>query len=174
LGVSGAALKGAATFATGLSDSTYNTRFGQQQAIFGNQQTRFGDIQNLFSNEQTLKSNAWNRLAGMVNTGLSAAGQTASLGAQAASQGAQIAQNAGNAQAAAGIAGANAIGSGINGAMNAIQQQSALNRLLGDGGGSIYGSNGAVGTGISGSGASYDPSGYSAADQRQINDAYNY
>lgn len=155
LGVSGAALKGAATYATGLSDQTYNTRFNQAQQIFGNQQSQFGDIQNLFSNEQTLKSNAWNRLAGMVNTGLSAAGQTASLGASAASQGAQIAQQAGNAQAAAGIAQGNAFSGAVNGIGNAFQQNSAYNRLFGNGSdGGIYGGFDSAGMGGTAAGSS--------------------
>ena len=143
LGVSGAALKGAATFATGLSDQTYNNRFAQQQQLFGNQQQVFGDVQTLYGNEQTSKANAWNRLAGLVNTGLSASGQQATIGANAASQTAGIAQNAGNAQAAAGIATGNAIGGGINGITNAFQQNDAYNRLFGDGGSSsIYSGNG--------------------------------
>lgn len=142
LGVSGAALKGAAAYATGLSDQTYNQRFQQQQALFNNQQNVFGDIQNLYSNYETSKSNAWNRLAGLVNTGLSGAGQTASIGASAAAQGAQIAQNAGNAQAAAGVATGNAISGGLNGVGNAISQSDTYNRLTGGG---IYGNNSGYG-----------------------------
>ncbi len=158
LGVSGAALKGAANYATGLSDQTYNTRFNQQQQLFNNQQNVFGDVQTLYSNDQTSKSNAWNRLAGLVNTGLSGAGQTATIGANAANQTAQIAQSAGNAQAAAGIATGNALSGGLNGVGNAIQQNEAYNRLFGTGssGGGIY-SDGSSGNGTFGSaGTTYD------------------
>lgn len=157
LGVSGAAMKGAAAYATGLSDQTYNTRFNQQQQLFNNQQNVFGDVQTLFSNDQTSKSNAWNRLAGLVNTGLSGAGQTATIGANAANQSAQIAQNAGNAQAAAGIATGNAIGGGLNGLGNTIQQNELINRLIGptgsgNAGDGIYTGNGGFGDG----GANYN------------------
>lgn len=59
LGTSGAALKGAATFATGLADSTY---------------------QNQFNNAVTNQTNAFNRLSSLVNTGENAAAQTGVLG----------------------------------------------------------------------------------------------
>lgn len=66
LGVSGAALKGAATFATGLADNTYGAQFtramqqqqqdfGQQQNVFADQtaqqQQAFGQGQNIFSDQ---------------------------------------------------------------------------------------------------------------------------
>jgi hypothetical protein len=79
LGVSGAALKGAATYATGLADSTYQNQFnnaqtnyldqynnnsqtfGQQQSIFGDQATLYGqgqqnfaDANTIFGNQQTI------------------------------------------------------------------------------------------------------------------------
>lgn len=75
LGVSGAAMKGAATFATGLADSTYQQQFAQKQQLFsdafnqnqaqfGNSQAQFQDAYNqgqgLFQNQQTNYSNANN------------------------------------------------------------------------------------------------------------------
>lgn len=61
LGVSGAALKGAATFATGLADSTYQQQFNNQLANFGVQQQRFADQtgqqQQQFTNQQTVFGN---------------------------------------------------------------------------------------------------------------------
>lgn len=75
LGVSGAAMKGAATFATGLADNTYQAQFAQQQQLFsdalnqgqaqfGNRQTGFQDAytqgQGLFGNQQTNYGNANN------------------------------------------------------------------------------------------------------------------
>lgn len=89
LGTSGAALKGAATFATGLADSTY-----QQQ----------------FANAVTNQSNAYNRLSGLVNTGESAAAQTGVLGNAAATNVGNAQIGAGNAQAA----GINATGGAIS------------------------------------------------------------
>lgn len=93
LGVSGAALKGASTFATGLADNTY---------------------QNQFNNAVTNQTNAFNRLSSLVNTGENAAAQTGALG-----QAATTTQNAaltGSGNAAA--AGANAIGSGAGSLAN--------------------------------------------------------
>lgn len=95
LGVSGAALKGAANFATGLADQTYQTQF---------------NIAN------TNQSNAFNRLSALVNTGESAAAQTGSAGTNAANTAASATVAGGNAQAAA----ANAIGSGVGNVGNNV------------------------------------------------------
>lgn len=87
LGASGAALKGAADYATGLSDKTYNERFA-----------------NALANKQF----AYNSLIGTSGLGANAA---AGLGYNATATGGQIGSNAigaGNAQAGADIAGANA------------------------------------------------------------------
>lgn len=93
LGTSGAALKGAATFATGLADSTY---------------------QNQFNNAVTNQTNAFNKLKSLIDTGAGAAAQTGTAGSHAADTAASAAVGAGNAQAAA----ANATGSAITGALN--------------------------------------------------------
>ena len=80
LGTSGAALKGASTFATGLADSTY---------------------QNQFANAVTNQTNAFNRLSTLVNTGENAGAQTGAAGTAAASGAAGAQIGAGNAAAAA-------------------------------------------------------------------------
>jgi hypothetical protein len=93
LGTSGAALKGAATFATGLADSTY---------------------QNQFNNANTNQTNAYNRLMGLSSLGESAAAQT---GAYATQTGQSIGNNliqGGNAQAAGINGAANALTNGAN------------------------------------------------------------
>ncbi|MBB3521043.1 DNA transfer protein p32 [Rhizobium sp. BK456] len=93
LGTSGAALKGAATFATGLADSTY---------------------QNQFNNANTNQTNAYNRLIGLASLGESAAAQT---GAYATQTGQSIGNNliqGGNAQAAGINGAANALTNGVN------------------------------------------------------------
>lgn len=93
LGNSGAALKGAASYATGLADSTY-----QQQ----------------FANENTNRENAYNRLMGLVQSGQNAAAQTGAYGTQTASS---IGANtiAGGTATAAGYTGAaNALAGGVN------------------------------------------------------------
>lgn len=91
LGVSGAALKGATAFATGLAKSTY---------------------QDLFNMENTNRTNAYTRLKGLVDTGVDAAKGTATAGINAANQTSQAYGYAGNAQANA----ANAIGGAVKNA----------------------------------------------------------
>lgn len=95
LGSSGAALKGAAAFATGLADNTY---------------------QNQFQNAVTNQTNAFNRLKSLVDTGENAAAQTGVLGEKAAYNTGQAQIGAGNAQAAA----ANATGSAVNSFANTV------------------------------------------------------
>lgn len=102
LGTSGAAVKGAATYATGLADSTY---------------------QNQFNNANTNNTNAYNRLMGVSSLGENAAAQTGSAGTAAAQGVASSTTNAGTA-VAAGITGAgNALTNGANniGGYNAYQ-----------------------------------------------------
>lgn len=122
LGASGAALKGATTFATGLADSTY---------------------QNQFNNAVTNQTNAFNRLKGLVDTGENAAAQTGVAGTYAANGAASAQIGAGNAQAAA----SNAIGGGIAGAANNIGGYAAYKGLYGSGSGGGVGSMPATGAG---------------------------
>jgi hypothetical protein len=99
LGLSGAAIKGATDYATGLADSTY---------------------QNQFNNANTNQTNAYNRLYQTAALGQSAAAGT---GAAALTTGQGIANNtigAGNAQGAASIAAGNALGSGSNALLNLL------------------------------------------------------
>lgn len=118
LGVSGAALKGAAQYANGLADSTY---------------------QNQFSNAVTNQTNAYNRLMGGASLGENAAAQTGAYGTQTASNIGNNVIGAGNAQAAGAIAQGNAVGSIASGASNAYLTNSLLN---GSGGGGLYGGSG--------------------------------
>lgn len=104
LGVSGAALKGAGTYATGLADQTYQQQFALQQQRFQNalslNQAQQGNLQNQFS-----------RLQNVASLGENAAAGTGSLGQQAAA-------TAGGDITQAGLAGA----AGISGASSAINQ----------------------------------------------------
>lgn len=109
LGLSGAALKGAATYATGLADSTYQNQFNNAQT---NRQTTY----NMLSGQQALGENA---AVGVGNTGVNV--------------GAQVGQNqigAGNAAAAASLN----TGSAIGGAANSGVQGYLLSNLLSGGG----------------------------------------
>jgi hypothetical protein len=93
LGTSGAALKGAAGYATGLADSTY---------------------QNQFNNAVTNKLNAYNMLTGVANLGESAGAQTGNIGAQLTGNAGNYLTQAGTAQAAGLIGAGNALTNGAN------------------------------------------------------------
>lgn len=84
LGTSGAAFKGAETYATGLADSTF---------------------QNQFANANTNKQNAYNFLMGTAGLGENAAAQSGQIGQAGAATAGQSITNAGTATAA-GIVGA--------------------------------------------------------------------
>ena len=114
LGVSGAALKGAANYATGLADSTY---------------------QNQFNNLVTNQNNVYNRLLGQAQLGENAA---AGLGTAATQTGNSIASNdigAGNAAAAGTIGAANALSGAVNNAAANVQNLYLFNALSKSSGG---------------------------------------
>lgn len=107
LGVSGAALKGAAEFATGLADNTY-----QQQ----------------FANENTNRTNAYNRLMGVTQIGT---GATTALTGAGTTTGQGIASSQvgiGNAQAA----GYNAMGQAVGNFANNVGGWAAYKGLYGN------------------------------------------
>lgn len=109
LGVSGAALKGAANYATGLANNTLTT----QQGIF----------------QQNL-NNVLNPLQSLTNLGQNAATQTGQQGVQATSNANQLAVGGANAQAAGQVGGANALSSGIAGLGNSATSGILLSNLL--------------------------------------------
>ena len=115
LGVSGAALKGAAAFATGLSDQTYNTRFGQQV-------TAYEKALQGIEEQRAIKQDAYSRLAGLVNTGATAAGSAANIASGVGKVEQQTAQNIGQAQAGAATGAAAATAAGYNVAGGAVNQ----------------------------------------------------
>lgn len=119
LGVSGAALKGAAKFATGLADNT----LGTQQAIF-----------------QTNLGNVMNPLMSLTTMGQNAAAQTGSLGNAAVGSSNAALLGGANAQASGIIGGANALSGGLTGATGNLQNAYYMNKLLDTSGGSSGGS----------------------------------
>lgn len=108
LGLSGAALKEAARFATGLADNTLKTQF---------------DI------DQTNKNNAWNKLLGLTQVGANAAANTGQLGVQAAGNAGNNLTSGANAAAAGTVGSTNAIVGGLNNAVNQYQTYQLLNKL---------------------------------------------
>lgn len=114
LGLSGAALKGAANYATGLADSTW---------------------QNVFNADQTQKTNAFNKLYGITGLGENAAAQTGNAGLSATQMSNNALMSGANAYGASTIAGNNALMGGINGAANNLMTYGYLNRGSGGMGG---------------------------------------
>lgn len=117
LGISGAALKGAASYATGLADSTYKTQF---------------DI------DQANKTNSFNKLLDLTRVGQSAAGATAQLGTQSAQNAGQFSTSGANAQASGTIGSANALTGAFNNAAGLYQAYNLVNRLQPNGGKAAY------------------------------------
>ncbi|WP_167309923.1 hypothetical protein [Ralstonia mannitolilytica] len=101
LGTSGAALKGASSYATGLANSTYNDVFSRALNTFN---TNYGSA-----------ANRVNRLNTLVGNGQNAAATNGSLGANAMSSIGDTLMSGANAAAAGRVGSANAIASGLNG-----------------------------------------------------------
>jgi hypothetical protein len=127
LGVSGAAMKGAASFATGLADSTYQNQFA-------NAQTRYSDILGLNTTQQGNLAAQFGRLQGVASLGENAAAQTGTTGAQLAATGGNALIQGGQAQAAGTLGAANA----GTGAINSYLGYNLLQQAVGGGGTSGY------------------------------------
>lgn len=122
LGVSGAAMKGAASYATGLADSTYNDVFSRALQTFN-------------TNYSSAANNV-NRLQGIVGSGQNAAATNGSLGAAAVGNIGNTLTSGANAQAAGTVGAANALSSGLNGiGGNALTYGLLTNNAGGAGGG---------------------------------------
>lgn len=106
LASSGAALKGASTFATNTADTFYN---------------------DLFNMGVTNQTNAFNRLQGLINTGENASAQTGLMGTETG-RGVAASQTAGGNAAAAGY---NATGSALTNAANTIPNAFITSGLYG-------------------------------------------
>lgn len=120
LGVSGAALKGAASYATGLANNTLTT----QQGIF---QNNLANVINPLEFETNLGQNT---ALGVGQQGISAVGNANALSVGGA-----------NASAAGTVGSANALSGGLSSAANAPLNYSLYNQLLGGGGGLSGGGN---------------------------------
>lgn len=94
LGVSGAALKGAAEYATGLASNTYSTRFNEAQ-------TSFNNLLTLGDKWQSAQKNAYSNYSTLSSLGEQAGSSLAQAGTSAASTSASALTNAGNALSSA-------------------------------------------------------------------------
>jgi hypothetical protein len=117
LGVSGAAMKGAASYTTGLADSTYNDVFNRALQTFN-------------TNYSSAANNV-NRLTNIVGSGQNAAATNGSLGAQAVGNIGNTLTSGANAQAAGTIGSANALANGLNGITNGVTSYALLSNNAG-------------------------------------------
>ncbi|MDI3301595.1 MAG: hypothetical protein QJR04_09605 [Burkholderia multivorans] len=111
LGTSGAALKGASTYATGLADSTYNDVFNRALNTYT---TNLGKAQSTFQTNYNSAANNVNRLTGLVGSGQNAAATNGSLGATAVGNIGNTLTSAANASAAGTVGSANALANGLS------------------------------------------------------------
>jgi hypothetical protein len=120
LGVSGSALKGAGTYATGLADKTYLDQFNVAQQ-------RFGDVLNLNTAQQGNLQAQFGRYQSLATIGENAAAQTGAAGTSAASTGGNYLNQAGLAQAAGTTGVSNAVTGAANNYLAYNQLQQYLN-----------------------------------------------
>jgi len=128
LGTSGAALKGATGYATGLANTTYNDVFNRALQTFN---TNYGSA-----------ANRVNRLSAVVNNGQNAASTNGSLGAQAMNSIGDTMMGGANAAAAGRVGSANALASGAN----SIGGNALLYGMMKNNAGGPSGSTGSWGT----------------------------
>jgi hypothetical protein len=119
LGTSGAALKGASTYATGLADSTYNDVY--QRAL------------NTFNTNYKSASDNATRLGTIVGNGQNAAGGLGALGAQTTANIGNTITSGANAQAAGTIGSANA----LTGALGSLGNNAMLYGMMQNNAGGI-------------------------------------
>lgn len=100
LGLSGAQIKGAQSFATGLANQTYGDQYNRALSTYN-------------TNYQTAANNA-NRLQALVNMGQNSAAQQGQAGIQGAAGAGNYLTQAGNAQAGGIMGVSNAAGNGLN------------------------------------------------------------
>lgn len=117
LGLSGAQIKGAQQFASGLASTTFNDQFNNALSSFN-------------TNYNSAANNA-NRLAGLVQMGQNSAAQTGNMGMTGAANAGNLMTQGANAQAAGIMGSANALTGGINSAANAYMTQNMLSSMYG-------------------------------------------
>lgn len=127
LGASGAAMKGAEAYATGLADSTYGDTFNRALSTYS---TNRGNALSNFGTNYGVASDAVNRLLGIVGSGQNAAAMTGAMGAQAAGNVANAITSGAAASAAGTVGSANAINNGLSSVANGIQNGYMLNKLF--------------------------------------------
>jgi hypothetical protein len=125
LGVSGASLRGAAQWGTGLADSTYKSAWDMAQQ-------RWSDLNQNFSNIYNQMDQGYKQLQSTASLGEDAAARSGSIGQAGAAAAGQNIAGAGQAQAAGTTAGASALAGGLQSAaqapMNYLMYQQLFNK----------------------------------------------
>src|SRR3954471_14862439 len=132
LGVSGASLKGAGSYATGLANKTYLDQFNVAQQ-------RFTDTLSLNTGQQNQLTNQWNRLSGLATLGENAAAKTGEQGTSAAKTAGEDTITAGKAEASGITNAANALSSGANNYLGYQNYTNMMNRYGNTGSSQTYG-----------------------------------
>lgn len=134
LGTSGAALKGASSYATGLADSTYND-------VYNRALNTYNANANTFNTNYNVAASNVNRLQGIVSNGQNAAGNLASTGAATTANIGNTMTGAANATAAGTVGSSNALSS----ALGSLGNNALTYGLLTNNAGSSAGSSSTVG-----------------------------
>jgi hypothetical protein len=132
LGTSGAALKGAANYATGLADSTYNDVYNRALQSYN---TNFNSSLSQYNTNQSVLGNQINRLQTAVQTGQNSAAMTAQQGTAAAANAGNYLTSGANATAAGTVGGANALSGALGGLGNSAMMYGLLQNNAGGAGG---------------------------------------
>lgn len=134
LGVSGAALKGASTYATGLADQTYNQQL--QNYISGYQQ-QVGSYQNMFNDYWANQNNRYNQLAGLTSMGANAGALQSNNLTQVGSNIGNALQTSGQASAAGTVGATNSLTNALMSSNLGSNSNSWLNSLFSGGGSTV-------------------------------------
>lgn len=126
LGLSGAQLKGAESFASGLADNTY--------------QNQYNNALTQYQTNYNAAANNVNRLMSLLGVGQSAANQTGAYGMQNAANLGNYLTSGANAQASGQVGSANALSNALSGVGNNALLYSMLGNMNGSSGGvTLYG-----------------------------------
>ena len=128
LGTSGAAMKGAAGYATGLADSTYNDVYSRALSTFN---TNYTANKNTFATNYGTASDNAGRLQTLVGNGQNAAVQTGALSGASTNSIGNALTSAGNAQAIGQTSAATANASGLNSIGNALTTYAGMQNNAG-------------------------------------------
>lgn len=134
LGVSGAALKAASTYATGLADQTYTQQLSNYNSQYSNQMAQF---QNSFNDYWANQNNRYNQLAGLTSMGANAGALQSNNLTQVGSNIGNALQTSGQASAAGTVGATNSLTNALMSSNQSSNSNSWLNSLFSGGGSTV-------------------------------------